>query len=114
MYGELIKGKQSSGDNLLGFVLDMEAYLEESDYFTSVVVDSASESESLINARCQYSNSIEKNQIITELKDIWESYLRYQEFEKHSVEIDGDNVVFHFCTTSGGLGVTGKITAKAT
>lgn len=114
MYEELLKNGHSSGDNLLGFVIDVEAYLEDREVFTNIKVDSTQDIESLIVATCKYNHPLTEKEVSKIFEEIWENDLRYQEFEKHSIEVSDGKVIFYFCTTSGALGVTGKITANRT
>ncbi len=113
MYEEFLTSV-SSGDNLLGFVMDIEIHLESSGIFENVKVASTEDLSCLINASCTYSNNHSQNEIKNYFIELWENQLMYQEFEKHQCEIEGNKVVLSFCTTSGGLGVTGKITASCT
>ena len=111
MYAKFLKNGHSSGDNLLGFVIDVETYLEDSDNFFDVTVNSTKNVESLIVATCKYNDKLSEDEVAKELKNLWEFDLRYTEFEKHEDIISEGKVVLHFCSTSGSLGVTGKITA---
>ena len=113
MYGKLIQNNRSNGDNLLGFLIDTEHYLEDSEYFSKVKVKTTSELDSLIVATCIYEKKIPHEKVVSELSNIWINYLRYNEFEKHKIEFENSSIVLFFCTISGSLGVTGKIIATA-
>ncbi len=111
MFSKYLKNGISTGDNVLGFELDIEAYLDDSELIDSCTVSSNSEKECMIVAVCSYSQKHSEASVANNLKNIWMNCLRYQEFEKHSCEISKGKVVLHFCTVSGPLGVTGKIEA---
>lgn len=113
MYEEYLTSV-SSGDNLLGFVMDIEIHLESSGVFENVKVESAEDLSCLINASCTFSKNHSQSEVKNYFIELWENQLRYQDFEKHKCEIEGKKVVLYFCTTNSGLGVTGKITANCT
>lgn len=111
MYGKYLTSI-SSGDNLLGFVLDIEAHLEISDLFENVEVSSTDDINYLIEASCTSSKNSDPSEIKDYLIDLWLNQLRYQELEKHHCKIENENVVLYFFTSATGLGVTGRITAR--
>lgn len=113
MYEEYLTSV-SSGDNLLGFVMDIEIHLESSGVFENVKVGSTEDLSCLINASCTVSKKYSQIEVKNYFIDLWENQLRYQEFEKHQCKIEDKKVVLYFCTTNSGLGVTGKITANCT
>jgi len=104
----------SYGDDLRGFEIDIEAFLDESEILSNANVISSSDAQCMIKASCRFSDNFTEKEVVLELKEIWLDYLRYQEFERHTCEISAGKVVFHFCTTSGSLGVSGKIIATRT
>jgi len=102
----------SYGDNLLGFLMDIEIHLESSGIFENVKVTSSEDVNCLINASCTFSKNHSQSEVENHLIKLWKNKLRYQEFEKHRFELESNKVVLYFCTVSSGLGVTGKIIAK--
>ena len=112
MFGKYLNGQKSSGDNLRGFEIDIEAFLDESDVLSDAWVTSGEDEDCMITATCNYSDISSEKEIASELEEIWLEYLRYSEFEKHAFEISSGKVTLYFCTKSGPLGVSGKIVAS--
>lgn len=111
MYADLIKNNQSSGYDLQGFCIDVEAFLEDGEMLSDIKVEITDDVNALLLATCNYNKNFSQSEIINEIEKIWLESLRYQEFEIHSHEILDGKINFYFCTKSGPLGVTGKITA---
>ncbi len=114
LFKAYLKNGVSTGDNLLGFEIDIESYLEMSETFKGIRVSRTGDTNCLIVAKCKYASTTTPDEVAKELEEIWMDSLRYQEFEKHVCKIQERTVVFYFCTTSDHLGVTGKIETTCT
>ena len=92
--------------------MDVDAYFGESDLLEWVELKQASTPDCMIVAVCKVKSSVDMSVVEKEIEKIWLNSLRYSFFEDHQVEqIDG-GFVFHFVTTSSGLGVVGTIECR--
>ena len=114
MFENYLKSSRSEGDNLLGFIIDLEYFLEDIEGMSSVAVHSTDDGACMLIANCSFNRDIGEDVLAKKLKQTWTEYLRYSEFEIHKTEISNGKVIFHFCTKSGPLGVTGKVVAHGT
>lgn len=112
MYSNHLKNGNSVGDDLLGFLIDLEYAIESIEGVTNLEACTSSDKENLLIASCNFSMKISERQMAKKFEEVWKEELRYREFEIHSSNISDGLVIFYFCTTSGSLGVTGKIVAR--
>ena len=112
MYGYLIKGVESSGDNLLGFEYDVYAVLADCEYFSDIEVESTEDPEHLMDASLSYSADVDEAWVVNELTRGWLAELMYSDFETHSHQSHQGIITFNFCTKTNVLGVTVKIVAS--
>ncbi len=110
-FGDIIRdhGCRNSGDDLLGFQIDMDVYLEESDLFEWIEVRPTGNAECMLKAKCSLKEGVSLTQASEGVCNVWENFLRYSEFEAHTLEEMPNGFVFHFITTATGLGVVGQI-----
>ncbi|MBF7074618.1 hypothetical protein ISG33_14525 [Glaciecola sp. MH2013] len=114
MYKEFLKNGKSEGDNLLGFLFDLEYYLEELEGVSNVSVRSTDDEENLLVASFKFAHDISEKEMADRLKNTWLDCLSYASFEKHSFVLSQRKVEFYFCTISSPIGVTGKIVGNGT
>ena len=113
-YSDILKshGTRSSGDNLLGFELDMEHYLKTSNVITSVEIKRPSTDECMLAAECSLIGDVDLIAAKEEVRRIWTDYLRYEDFESHYINECKDGFILWFVTYAPGLGVTGSISCS--
>lgn len=104
----------SSGDDLLGFLIDIDAYLEDTGIFRNVKVVRTGNPKRSLLATCELIPGSDKAQGVADiLENVWLEELCYKHWENHVVQIHPDKVALFFITTSGdepdALCVTGKI-----
>ncbi len=109
----LSSAKPSSGDNLLGFEMDIVAYLEgEPVHFENVRAERTGNIRKAIVATAEVRNA-KPDGVAAVLEHIWLSKLRYRHWEQHEIVIDAFSVRLSFATTTGrsksDLFVTGEI-----
>jgi hypothetical protein len=114
MYKKFLKNGRSRGDDLLGFLIDLEYYLEDIEGVSNVVTKSTDDENNLLVASFTYGTQFSEDDIAKRIEQTWLEDLRYQEFEIHEAVVSHRKVVFHFCTVSSPIGVTGKIVANGT
>ncbi len=102
-------GTRNTGDNLLGFEIDMEHYLDDSDLFKSVSINRPDSNECMLQAICKVKSNIEIEDLKKQIEMIWLNYLRYSEFEDHEIIADEKVIKLSFVTIASGLGVIGEI-----
>lgn len=110
-FGDIIRkhGFRNTADNLLGFQIDMDAYLEDSDLFEWIDVKRTSNDDCMLAAKCKLRADIPIERAREDVCRIWEGSLRYSDFAEHSLEEKPDGFLLHFVTTAPGLGVVGSI-----
>ena len=102
-------GFRNTGDNLLGFEIDMDAFLEDSDLFEWIDIKQTGNDDCMLYAKCKLKTGISIAQARKDVCRIWEDNLRYTEFAEHLLEDTSNGFVFHFVTTAPRLGVVGQI-----
>ena len=105
-------GSRNTGDNLLGFEIDMEHYLEDSDLFKSVSINRSTSSACMLQAICIIKPDIDIEFIKKRIENIWLNDLRYSQFEDHEVFVDEKSIKLNFVTIASGLGIIGEIVCK--
>lgn len=110
-FGDIVRkhGSRNTGDDLLGFQIDMDAYLEESDLFDWFDVKPTCDDDCMLNAKCKLKANVSLTRAREVIHRIWESSLRYREFADHTLEETPRGFIFHFVTFAPGLGVVGQI-----
>jgi len=110
-FGDIIRnhGSRNSGDDLLGFQIDIDAYLEESDLFEWIDIKPTRDEDCMLAAKCSLKEGISLSFARDKISDVWERFLRYTEYENHSLEEIPNGFIFHFVTTAPRLGVVGQI-----
>ncbi len=107
----------STGDNLLGFEIDLVQGLERSGQFTGVTIKRTDQRTCKLIATCTTTNS-DTATVATSLQRIWKEQLCYEHFEAHDVQQATNSVILRFVTRSGDhaedLCVTGEIIASGT
>jgi hypothetical protein len=105
----------STGDNLLGFEIDLVQGLQRSGQFTGVTIKRSNQPSCKLVAACATVNS-DTASVTTSLQRIWKEQLCYEHFEAHDVQQTSSSVILRFVTRSGDqagdLCVTGKIIAS--
>ncbi len=105
----------STGDNLLGFQIDIDyGLLEYRDIFEDADVKETGEPRCALLATTNVKDeTLTADYVAKMLEELWLKSLRYQHWEAHSIEKLKDQLVLRFVTTSGDtrndLCVTGKI-----
>ena len=87
-FGDIVRkhGFRNTGDNLLGFQIDMDAYLEESDLFEWIDVKRTGNDNCMLAAKCKLKADISIARAREDVCRIWEGSLRYSNFAEHSLE----------------------------
>ena len=104
----------SSGDNLTGFIIDTDHFLEESGKFKSVKVSRTKDRLCLVNAHVELSYEIRTIQYLSQLLyDAWNN-IRYDHFAASACHWCKEATIFRFVTiiSKNDFFVTGKITAN--
>ncbi len=105
----------STGDNLLGFRMDMDYILLASrDILCDVEVQETGDAKCLLIATARVIEpDLPADYVAKRLVEMWLGNLRYRGWEAHSIEKQNDCVILRFVTTSGytpdDICVTGKI-----
>ena len=111
----LRRHRARSGDDLTGFVEDVDHYLWQTDQFTSIDVRKTGNPHCAILATCRFSRDRSTEEIGRLLETVWVNDLRYGrnviDGEWHEVSVDAGRVTLAFVTASG-LCVTGEIVAE--
>ncbi len=107
----------SSGDNLLGFQMDVEAYLYDSGMFEEVDVKRTDDPRCALHATCSTAQAdLPDKAIEAEMERIWSERLRYGHWEEHELKSTQTGVSFRFITTTSdeasALCVTGRIEVR--
>jgi hypothetical protein len=103
----------SGGDDLLGFVMDCEAYLEAQDAFLAAEVKTKHDQLSMVNGAVSITASVPSLQDVADaFKAAW-TQIAYSEFEATSMRWYEEATLFRFITgdPNSGLGVTGTFIA---
>lgn len=110
-FGDIIRkhGFRNTGDALLGFQIDLDAYLEDSELFEWIEVKRTGDDDCMLSAKCKLKADIPLTQAAEEVCRIWECDLRYSKFAEHSLEKTPNGFFLHFVTMAPGLGVVGLI-----
>jgi hypothetical protein len=107
------RNRLSAGDDLLGFVLDSEVYLERQDAFLSAEVKRSEDVLSIVNAAIVLKPSVSSLQDVSRaIKAAW-AEVSYHAFQATSLRWYEEATVFRFITgdADAGLGVTGTFIA---
>lgn len=87
----------TSGDNLLGMVVDVDYCLEESPLFSDFDVSTERDSDSIVSAICKVtypgSDYVSDQAIIDELEQLWTGFVAYGHFEAHTIQVTGRDIV---------------------
>ena len=105
-------GFRNHESDLLGFKVDLEYSLENSELFERVHITTPGDSGCMILAKCKIIEGVEIDQAIEKIKNIWLDEIRYEAFEDHNIERIPDGFIFNFVTTAPYLGVVGKIECR--
>ena len=103
----------SSGDNLTGFIIDTDHFLEKSGKFKSVKVSRTKDRLCLVNAHVEISYEIPTIQDLSQLLyDAWNN-IRYSHFAASACHWYKEATIFRFVTiiSKHNFFVTGKIIA---
>ena len=91
----------SSGDNLLGFRIDVDHYLEDSGYFQNIHFEDSIDPRFAIIARCRISDPFASMRDIARiLENMWLEDLQYSCSEFYSMNISEKMVSLRFVTTT--------------
>ena len=94
----------SSGDNLLGFDLDMVAWLEsETDIVKFHDVVQTDDPRRLLVATCTSPRTVPREQLLAEIEDVWQTKLRCRHWATHEFQLTDDEIRMRFVTTSSAL-----------
>ena len=104
-----VHGFRNTGDNLLGFQMDMDAYLEETDLFDDIRTQKTGDSRCMLKATCRLKVGVGVSKAKARIAEVWENCLRYSDCAKSSIHDTPRGFAFHFLTTAPGLGVVGRI-----
>jgi hypothetical protein len=104
----------SSGDNLLGFQIDMQAYLGgEALHLAQISVEQTGDPMNALRALGTIEGNASTSIVADALERVWLEKLRYNHWERHDIEQTPDRLRMRFVTTSGqtrsDLCVTGEI-----
>ncbi len=92
----------SSGENLLGFPIDVDHYLEDSGYFQDIHFEDSIDPRFAIIVRCRVSDpSAPMRDIARILENIWLEDLQYSYSKSHSMNISEKMVSLRFLTITG-------------
>lgn len=91
------KCEPSTGDNLLGFDIDLDYFLWELDFKKSDHRMTKNK-ESLLEAKCKLKNNQKLETITKKIVEKFNDFLRYQYFAAYYLEKQGKGLVFHFIT----------------
>lgn len=103
----------STNDNLLGFKLDIEAYLEQQEIFTNIKIDQKQDPRCALVTTCHISvPTLTKEDAARVLEMIWLQRIRYSSYESHFIDIQAGQLSLRFISLSRfyPLCVTGIIT----
>lgn len=108
----------SSGDNLLGFDIDLCYALIHANYFSHIRTKRTGDQRNMIVATCRLKLKYKKNlQIEETLLKLWQEQVAYYYFKAHDIQQDRDHITLRFVTLSGNtskdLCVTGSISFQA-
>ena len=100
--------------NLIGFKMDIDAYLEQQAIFRQVRVKRTGDPACALLATCCVADQTVSGEDIAQvLERVWQHDLRYAHWEAHQITVAEMHVELRFITTSGesahDLCVTGKI-----
>lgn len=111
----LRRHRASRGDNLFGFMEDVDHYLGQTDRFTRIDVRKTGNPHCAIKAIYQFSKDANTEDIGRLLETVWVNDLRYGRYvtgdEWHEVNVETNRVTLAFVAVSG-LCVTGEIVAE--
>ena len=112
-YSQYLIYGQSQGDNLLGFAIDVNAYVCDEEVCFFVSEEQLDNPDCMLVLHCQFAKQANIQFMADYLREKWLKYIRYSEFEKHYIEwVDGELHFYYVTRSSLGLGVTGKIVAR--
>ncbi|MGP5063222.1 hypothetical protein ACTXIZ_03420 [Psychrobacter celer] len=114
-YSQFLIYGQSTGDDLLGFEIDVNVSfccMENSVGCDFLDQERHDDTNCMLTLRCKFANNVSYQQVADYLEKQWLQHVCYREFEKHHIEVVNDQLIFYYVTRSSrGLGVTGKIVA---
>ncbi|WP_218688872.1 hypothetical protein [Psychrobacter sp. BF1] len=111
-YSQYLIYGQSDGNNLLGFEIDVEAYVCDELKCFSLVQERNDNANCMLVLHCKFADNFSTQQIADYIEEKWLKYICYRDFEKHYIEVIDNQLIFYYVTRSDvGLGVTGKIVA---
>ena len=104
----------SSGDNLLGFEIDMDAYLAgEALHLAEISVEQTGDPTNALQALGTIEAGADTSMVAQALERVWLEKLRYNHWERHDMEQTPARVRLRFVTTTGqtrsDICVTGEI-----
>lgn len=106
-------GRPSSGGDLMGMAMDVDAYLFELPELDTASIETArtGHAECLIRTRCRVAGGVTISQGAEAVRGAWLQDLRYSYREAHRVRVTVDSAVVEFVTQMGPgrLYVTGRI-----
>jgi hypothetical protein len=104
-------GVRNTGDDLVGFHIDLEAYLSEGEpeVFASVETSMPNKPDCMLRAVCDLQPGTALEAAERFVRDTWLTSLRYAYFEAHLVEPTPAGFIFRFVTMAPQLGVIGEI-----
>jgi hypothetical protein len=102
-------GARNSGDDLLGFEIDMEHFLETDDAIEWAEVVRRGRADCMLEATCKFVNGTSLEDAKRVIERIWDEDLRYSNYEVHKLIDTDKGFEFRFVTTSLNLGVIGTI-----
>lgn len=110
-YSQYLTTGISTGDNLLGFEIDMNAHIccIGIDDVHFIEQERTDDKNCMLILRCRFPDEYNYHQIADFIEDKWLNKLCYRAFEKHHFEQVGNELIFYYITRSEGLGVTGKV-----
>lgn len=116
-YAQYLLYGQSQGDDLLGFIIDVNAYVCDEKICFFVSAERLDNPNCMLVLHCQFAEQVNRQFMADYLQQKWLKYIRYSEFEKHHICWVDDELHFYYVTRSrsssdSGLGVTGKIVAR--
>jgi hypothetical protein len=102
-------GFRMTGEDLMEFCKDLDAFLDDPELFGSLEVFQTYEPDCMVIASCQIQSGVSIDRAKERVQEIWEDKLRFPGFAKHSIEDVPGGFIFHFVTLSEQLAVVGRI-----
>ena len=103
-------GCRAIPDYLVGFRIDTEKFLTDTELFKIISVRNTPEdSNCMIAVICLPTTKTNRTRAIEEMRTIWSTKLRYEQFEQHYIQETEDGFKFYFITMRGEFGITGVI-----